>query len=258
MLYNLFEGDNMNNINCEHCGSLINTDVDKKCPNCGAPYKNNKQYKEYLEYQKKQRELNLETQQLKNDITRDVHNTSKKAIPGMFIFVFVIFIISTVAFFFIFYNAFGNMNDYQNNYEDYQNNYELINELQKDKENIVIMYNEYALTDQYNIKVNKIIKYVENKYEKNKTYYGFHIVFKNKTNTWKTLNDINLIYVNSDGEETTAQKPIVSANKLDYFAKDIITYDGYLYFDIPNDVKDVTIYYDNIYIKIFDFKNKIK
>ena len=35
----------MNNINCEHCGTLIDINVDKRCPNCGAPYKNNKQYK---------------------------------------------------------------------------------------------------------------------------------------------------------------------------------------------------------------------
>ena len=29
---------------CEHCGSSINIDKDSKCPNCKAPYKNNKDY----------------------------------------------------------------------------------------------------------------------------------------------------------------------------------------------------------------------
>ena len=29
---------------CEHCGSSINIDKNSKCPNCKAPYKNNKDY----------------------------------------------------------------------------------------------------------------------------------------------------------------------------------------------------------------------
>ena len=247
----------MNNINCEHCGSLINTDKDIKCPNCGAPYKNNKQYKEYLAYQKKQRELNLETQQIANNITKDVHNASQKAIPAVFIIVIAIFLISFAFFFIIFRQAFSSMDDYQEKYNDYINNKEQIEMLQKDHEKIYIFFNEYAYTDQFDIKVDNVIDYTETKYEKNKHYYGFHIVFKNKTRDWKTLSDIRCTYL-IEGEERSAGKEIVSAKELDFFAKDIQTYDGYLYYDIPEEVKDVTLVFGDINITIFDFKHKIK
>lgn len=31
-------------INCEYCDSIIDTEVDKKCPNCNASYAKNKEY----------------------------------------------------------------------------------------------------------------------------------------------------------------------------------------------------------------------
>ena len=80
----------MNNINCEHCGSLIDVEKETKCPNCGAPYKNNKQYKEYLNYKKKKIEIDLETQKLANDITRDNHENNKIKQSGSFIVFLII------------------------------------------------------------------------------------------------------------------------------------------------------------------------
>ena len=247
----------MNNINCEHCGSLIDTDKETKCPNCGAPYKNNKQYKEYLAYKKRQAELNLETQSVANSIAKDTHEVGKKVIPGVFIFIIVIFLISFISFFSMFRLAFDSIDDYQEKRDDYIKNQELIDMQQKDKEKVYIYFNEYAFTDQYDIKVDRIIKYKETRFE-NKEYYGFHIVFKNKTKTWKTLNDIALTYTTKAGEERSINKAIVSTKTLDFFAKDDITYDGYLYYEIPEYIDDVTIKYENIYITIFDFKNKVK
>lgn len=248
----------MNNINCEHCGSLIDTDKETKCPNCGAPYKNNKQYKEYQEYKKKQAKINLESQEIANKITKDAHEVGNKVIPGVFIFIIIIFLIAFSSFFFMFRFAFSSMDDYEQKRNDYIKNQEYIDFLEQDKDNIYIFFNEYAYTDQYDIKVDKVTKYTETKFDKNKQYYGFHIVFKNKTNTWKTLNDIKLTYKNEEEEERSLDKAIVSTKTLDYFASDDITYDGYLYYDIPDGVKDVTFKYENIYITIFDFKNKIK
>ena len=42
-------------INCEYCDSIIDTEIDKKCPNCNASYAKNKEYKEYIKKKKKKR-----------------------------------------------------------------------------------------------------------------------------------------------------------------------------------------------------------
>ena len=41
-------------INCEYCDSIIDTEVDKKCPNCNASYAKNKEYKEYIKKEKEE------------------------------------------------------------------------------------------------------------------------------------------------------------------------------------------------------------
>lgn len=41
-------------INCEYCDSIIDTEVDKKCPNCNASYAKNKEYKEYIRKEKEE------------------------------------------------------------------------------------------------------------------------------------------------------------------------------------------------------------
>lgn len=246
----------MNNINCEHCGAVINVEKDIKCPNCGAPFKNNKQYKEYKEYLKRQKEINLESQKIANDIQRDVHNTSKKAIPAVFIFVIVIFFIAFSFFIIIFKTAFSSMDDYQQKYDDYIKNKEYIDYLQKDTEKLYIFFNEFAYTDQYDIKVDKVVKYQEKLYS-NKEYYGFHIVFKNKSSEWQPLSNIQLIYKDENGKDVIGDRGIVTTETLDYFAYDEETYEGYIYYEIPEEVKDVTIKFENIYITIFDFKNKV-
>ena len=248
----------MNNINCEHCGALIDVEKDKKCTNCGAPFKNNKQYKEYQAYQKRQRELNLESQQINNDIKRDVHNTTKKMVPSVFIFVLIVFLISFGVFFFILTRAFDGMDDYNQKYNEYQNNKSFIDELQNNKEKVYIFFNEYAYTERYDIKIDKVINYVEKRFEDNKKLYGFHVVFKNKTPEWKTLDNITLTYINKEGEERSLSKSTVSTKDLDFFATKEITYDGYIYYDIPEEVKDVTFVFEDINITLLNFRSKIK
>ena len=41
-------------INCEYCDSIIDTEVDKKCPNCNASYAKNKEYMEYIKKEKEE------------------------------------------------------------------------------------------------------------------------------------------------------------------------------------------------------------
>ena len=244
----------MNNINCEHCGTLIDVLKDTRCPNCGAPYKNNKQYKEYLLYKQRQMQIDLETKQLSNDITKDVHNTQKNIIPGIFIFMIVI--IFAVAIF-MFQLLLNFEKDFENIPDDYFDPYEYNNN--NNYENVNGNFNENIITSDFDIKVDKIIKYNEVRFTNDKEmYYGFHIVFNNKTDNWKVLNNIALSYINESGSETYISKSIVSTKELDFLATKKQTYEGYLYYKIDNDIKDVYVTFENATISIPDFRNKIK
>lgn len=75
----------MKSINCEHCGALINVENDSVCPNCKAPYDNNKQFKEYTEDLKKQNDLTLETHELVNDNMKTEKKVQKIVFPIVFV-----------------------------------------------------------------------------------------------------------------------------------------------------------------------------
>ena len=255
----------MNNINCEHCGCLIDVEKNIKCPNCGAPFKNNKQYKEYQEYKKRKKEIELESQQISNDIRKDIHQTSQKAIPAVFLVIIFIFVFICFITFIVFRSITTQLNNIENNFPDLEieDNHNIIDDYYKDytdlnNEEINISFNEEANTDSYDIKVDKIVKYTEKNFAKNETYYGFRIVFNNKTSTWKTLDNIELTYINKDGNTVNAYKPIVSTSTLDYYASNIKRYEGYKYYQIPDYVKNVTIVFENINVKIENYKNIIK
>ena len=69
---------------CEHCGSSINIDKDSKCPNCKAPYKNNKDYIKLKKIFEKEKDLDLKNKEanieLKNVVKDTLIHTSKIAI----------------------------------------------------------------------------------------------------------------------------------------------------------------------------------
>ena len=61
-------------INCEYCDSIIDTEVDKKCPNCSASYASNKEYKEYI---KKEKEEAARMEEFTNQVKERVINQFK-------------------------------------------------------------------------------------------------------------------------------------------------------------------------------------
>ncbi len=254
----------MNNISCEHCGCSINVESDKKCPNCGAPYKNNKQYKEYKEYLKKQKEANLESQKVNNEIKSNVFKTFKTMSFSVAIFSIFIFLVVIGVFFVIFKNILDFNKDFETDYpkqddiEKYFPNKDDNEHTEKDDKLISVSFNETAYTDDYNMKVNKVIQYKDELFTNNKTYYAFNIIFKNKSDKWQTLNNIKLVYTDSEGDEQNASKGNVPTKILNVLASEKKTYEGYIYFDIPSYVKDVKIVYNNVQITIDNFKEKVK
>lgn len=72
---------------CEHCGTNINIESDSICPNCKAPYNNNKEFIKYKEEKEKEKKDSME---LKNRIIKKFHNTSKIFIVMYIVFFLVI------------------------------------------------------------------------------------------------------------------------------------------------------------------------
>lgn len=258
----------MRNITCEHCGSSINIDKEVVCPNCKAPYNNNTMYKELLKYEQAQRDVSLENDKANTEIKKQVASTIPKVVGvHLFIFIFVFIIILGIIGTIV-YTAKIQMNDIDKNFkttfdDDFKPNQkdnEFNNIIEKDTQKYTGLFNENVSTANYDIKVNKVIEYIEKRYTTSKeTYYGFNIVFNNKTDKWQTLDEINLTYTDKDGNENVvAKKPVVSADQLDFFATQKLTYTGFKYFDIPSYVKDVKIVFKNVEIIINDYKSQIK
>lgn len=93
-------------ISCEHCGAVIDTDKDKKCTNCGAPYSSNKEYRDVRDNRKKntdydfrEREADIRTKELSNQIIEKTLNAQKafKIFPIIFLIVFIIAIVIIIS-----------------------------------------------------------------------------------------------------------------------------------------------------------------
>ena len=262
-------------ITCEHCGCVIDTDKDKKCPNCGAPYSRNKEYSEVKDYKKKnsdydlrEREADIHSKELQNQIvekTLSGINTTKK-FSSFFIFIVIVIMIAIVTIGALrFTKASKTIEEERNTQQEKIE--ENLNKFINGKEQVTIKFNENHSSDTYEIKCDGITKYKATNLEKKNlgkmNVYNFHIVFKNKTEDWKTMNSISVTYTDDKGNEDVVAKrhspnSTESPNELPFFAKEIVTYTGNVTVELPDYVKDVNIKFDNVLIKIDEFKNYIK
>ncbi len=102
-------------ITCEHCGTAIDLEKDKRCPNCGASYSRNKEYAEYKnnakkdkEYEFREREADIKTKEITNDIlekqTNMVNNHfdfTKKTFSILLVIFAVIFVAALIFIFLV-------------------------------------------------------------------------------------------------------------------------------------------------------------
>lgn len=222
-------------IACEHCGTLVDTNKDKVCPNCGASISGTKDYKEYKEYKKKnmdydlrEREANIHSKEMANKMVEN----GMKAGKGIGIFVVFFFILTFGIIFTIigkgFFSHFGG-----GKYE--------------------ISCDEVKLAEE------TIFDDFEKKND-GSNYYSFHIIFKNLDGEWYNMNDINVTYTDNNGNEGVIAKKHtfgISENSLNGFAKEKLTYSGYLTYEIPDYVKDVDIVFKDSKYSMKDFKENI-
>lgn len=108
-------------ITCEHCGTTIDVEKNKRCPNCGASYARNKDYQEYKEMNKKEkeydfreREANIKQKEITNDIlekqTNMVNNHfdfTKNTFSVLLIIFVIVFVAALIFIFFVSKNMFN-------------------------------------------------------------------------------------------------------------------------------------------------------
>ena len=238
-------------ITCEHCGCGIDVDKDDKCPNCGAPYSDNKELKELKEYHRKNKEYNLKEREMnirtKEMATNMIENTFKGQKVGLIIFA-IIFIAALISMVTIFTKQIGKDIDSNKSYNG--------------------VYNEFVGGKSFEIKCDGIEKVETSdslfgsltKPKENYSFYKFHILVKNKSDDWINLNDINLTYIDENGNEDIMAKranTFITDDILNYFATDKMTYSGYVVYEIPDYVENVNIKLDNTVINIDNFKENL-
>ena len=127
---------------CEHCGTSIDLDKDKICPNCKAPYSKNQDYNEYKENVKKEKNIDIKSKELDNEIkekTKDIMDTGLKTFKSTFAFGRIMFIVVSIFALAIIITIIIHMinfdNDFNNSRDDINNINEVKNDSAYDKAN---------------------------------------------------------------------------------------------------------------------------
>ena len=162
------------------------------------------------------------------------------------------------------FNIFKAQKNINNQFDPFTGNKQDEN---KEEQIVEVSFNEEAVTDKYIIKCDGAREYKYDWYEKESDrpsgiiYYGFHLVFNNKSNDMIGLyNKVNLTYTDDKGnEDINAKKHFPntyeSSELIDNMATANNNYSGYVFFELPSYVKDVKIKYNNVIIKLENFKD---
>ena len=146
---------------CEHCGTNIDLDKDKVCPNCKAPYSRNKDYKEYKERLKKEKDTDLRSKELDNELkekTKDIMDTSLKTFKSTFTISKIMFAVVGIIILAIMTIVIINIINFNNDYNDTRD------EINNTKEMIDSRNKEFD--DQYN-KIKEELEKQQKEFEEN-------------------------------------------------------------------------------------------
>lgn len=229
---------------CEYCGNRIDAEVDRKCPNCGASYKKNKNFIKIQEEKNQQQEINNE---FKNEVMSHTLGVMK-ASKFIFLMPIVVFIIIVSIMIFAFVNTNKHYNDDSNKVKEevesmIESTVDDINGNNKSEkeEKIVVNFNEYGATKDYQIKVTKYEK-VEDKFKKVENGYElvkFHLMLQNLSNEELTKEDVYCII---DGVSQTNDFRS-GYSDLPMFIPKELTVTGTATFIVPKDATSYDIRY---------------
>lgn len=224
---------------CEYCGNRIDANVDRKCPNCGASYKRNKNFIKMQEENNKQHEINNE---FKNEVMNHTLGVMKVS-KFIFLIPIVVFLVifSIVIFSFISFNK-----NFKNDSENMQNNVESIkdeinNTSKKEDKKITVGFNEYGEVKDYKFKVYNY-QVVEDRFRKAGEGYElvkFYFMLGNLSNEELTKEDVYCIV-----DEVSQTNEISSGySDLPMFVAKDLTVKGTATFIVPKNATSYDIRY---------------
>lgn len=225
---------------CEHCGSNININKDSKCPNCKAPYENNKDYKKRKEILEKEKNLDLKNKEINLEIKNLAKDTIIRTNKVASIIKIISMIIILASIGIIIYTTIN------------INKFNITNNI-KEEEPTKVNYNEEAITSKYTIKCDNVKEVKELTFKTPKegyTFYTFHILLENldKEEIFMFNSDISCI-VNG-----IIQNNVTQYDDIDNHINKIITSNtkaqGNFTFEVPKNTKVFDIKYKNTTIHI--------
>lgn len=130
---------------CEHCGTNIDLDKDKVCPNCKAPFSKSQDYKEYKERLEKEKDTDLRSKELDNELkekTKDIMDTGLKTFKSTITISKILFLVTGIIILAIMTIVIINIVNFNNDHNDIRD------EINNTKE--MIDNRNKELDDQYN------------------------------------------------------------------------------------------------------------
>lgn len=163
---------------CEYCGNRIDSNIDSKCPHCGASYKKNETFKKLEEEHK------LQMQKEKENTHKTVRTFTK--IFGLSFLIPAL--VSIVIFFTIITLIVGVVKSQKGNNSFFDFSLET-------EENVTVGIDEYGETSEYKVKVTSYEKEEDifNQLDSGYEYIKFYLVVENKTNKEIRREDTNCI-----------------------------------------------------------------
>ena len=246
---------------CEFCGSTINTEVDNKCPHCGADFSQNQHVQDYhnfhnsIEYQKEQYNLQqeyLETERIKNRIKteKSINATNKVMRIGCLIPIIIfILAITCVVIISIIPEFYSEPTTTTTTATEYIEPYHKV------------VLGETVETRNYKLVCDKWEYYNPNSYAivDGEKYIRFHFIFTNTTD--KTIMDDEEIYIyDSNGNTCSTQASISNELRNERLLSQQVPagkpHSGWIYLIVPEGENAITITYgENIEI-LADIKDK--
>lgn len=229
---------------CEYCKNTIDTDKERKCPNCMASYADNKEFKERINALKEEERLELERKKIQNETAKRVLETTKNitSIQKYVILIPIIFFL--LIFLGIIISTVKNQREYR---KIYTTKITTITPMVAEKK-VTVALNEYAETSKYKVKVDKISN-LDKLYgvlspSEGKKFKVFHLIVENKAESTLILNDkINCIVDDFMQKETYYYSKYPA---LPYRIDALLKAEGYVIFEVPKNAKKYDIKYGNL------------
>lgn len=269
-------------VTCEYCNSVVDTEKNDACPNCGASLtesiklkedelreaqaKRDAEERKLREKQHKLEQERIEAERGKMILdavtnvagrTRSVRN-SRALKAGCFIPIFIVVLLIIVSVAFSVIRGISN-GDFDNPFSEISDEDFFGDITEKTPEKVEVNFGEKAVTPMYTVVCDEI-KEVDSypwTVQKGYRYVAVHLILTNNLDEEELLNEKTDFVVNGiaqDSRYLSGYKRISSS-----FVTPGLSIDGYIIFEIPTDVKTAQLKYGNyitINIKPSDIKGK--